>query len=87
MERLTGQSFGHISRLSNLSPDDDKASIVVLHGQSAIVLGTLDLPHVFSFQYAAPRNASCVGKGASAEHVDFAGINENGGSVIGDHVP
>jgi hypothetical protein len=87
MECLARQGVGYISGLGNISPENDKATIVVLHGQSPVVLRTLHLTHVLSLQYAATRDASGAGKSATAEDFGFAGIDENCGSVIGDYVP
>ena len=33
VERLTRQGFGYISSLGNITPDDNQARIVILHGQ------------------------------------------------------
>ena len=87
MERLAYERFGYIPGLGNISPDDNEPGIVVLHGQSPIVLSPFHIPYVLALQHAASRDVSGVRKRATAEVFGFADIDENFGLIVSGDVP
>src|SRR5437773_4434716 len=87
MERFVHERFAYLPGLADLSPDDNEPGIVILHGQSAIVLRPFHIPYVLALQHAASRDVSGVRKRATAKVFGFADIDEDCGLIVSGDVP